>query len=262
MSIDLIKAHAYGNDFLFAPEAQAPVDGRAELARTMCDRHRGVGADGLVLWVPTPSGARMTLHNADGGVAEVSGNAVRCLAAIVARERPALDRVVVDTGAGRIPLRRLEVDGRRWTFEALMGRPTGMTRRTLEAAGETVEVVELSVGNPQCIVLSGPVDQTRLGTLGPALATHPAYPEGTNVELVEVETPSRIRILIWERGVGPTEASGTGACASGVAAAAYGGAERRLDVVSPGGTQRVHWTDDGIELTGWAEIVLTGRWYS
>ena len=147
------------------------------------------------------------------------------------------------------------------TFEALMGRPTGLGQRSLDVAGELVEVVELSVGNPQCIVLGGSVDDVRLHRLGPVLATHPAFPAGSNVELVEVESPSRIRILIWERGVGPTAASGTGACASAVAAAAYGGASRDVDVVSPGGTQHVTWTDAGIRLTGWAQVVLTGRWH-
>jgi diaminopimelate epimerase len=86
------------------------------------------------------------------------------------------------------------------------------------------------------------------------------FPAGTNVEFVEVEAADRIRILIWERGVGPTTSSGTGASASAVAAAAHGGAGRNVEVVSPGGIQRVEWTDDGIYLTGWAELVLEGRW--
>jgi diaminopimelate epimerase len=89
---------------------------------------------------------------------------------------------------------------------------------------------------------------------------HPDFPEGTNVELATVETPDRVRILIWERGVGPTEASGTGACAAAVAAIAYGGARRDLQVASPGGTQRVEWLDDGLFLTGWAEVVAEARW--
>jgi len=202
----------------------------------------------------------MTLYNADGGVAEVSGNAVRCLAAIVARERPELTELTIETDAGPIALQKIETRDTRWTFEAAMPAPQGLTQRTLEVAGAEVEVVELSVGNPQCIVLGGPLTEERLHRLGAALATHEAYPQGTNVELVEVESPSRIRILIWERGVGPTEASGTGACASGVAAAAFGGASRALDVESPGGVQRVVWTEEAIRLTGWAEIVMTGRW--
>ena len=260
--IDLIKAHAYGNDFLFAPIDQ--IDQTVEaagatLARRICDRHLGVGADGLVLYALTATGATMTLYNADGGVAEVSGNAVRCLAAIVAEGETAAREVVIETDAGAIPLTLVGRSGDRVTFEALMGQPAGVRQRTLEVAGELVEVVEVSVGNPQCIVLEGPVDEARLLRLGAALATHPSFPAGTNVELVEVETPSRIRILIWERGVGPTAASGTGACASAVAAAAYAGASRDVDVVSPGGTQHVNWTDDGIRLTGWAQIVLKGR---
>ena len=219
-----------------------------------------MGGDGLVLHAPTEAGARMTLYNADGGRAEVSGNAVRCLAAIVARDRPSLDRPVIETDAGAIPLTRIGPAGPRTTFEALMGAPAGLRRRKLEAGGEAVEVVELSVGNPQCIVLGGEVSERRLHRLGAALAVHPAFPEGTNVELVEVESPSRVRILIWERGVGPTAASGTGACASAVAAAAFGGASRDVEVVSPGGAQRVRWTDEGIRLTGWAQIVMTARW--
>ena len=260
MATDLIKAHAYGNDFLFVPLEQVGAQERARLAQSICDRHTGVGADGLVFYSQTETGATMVLHNADGGVAEVSGNAVRCLAAIVATDRKGASEVVIDTDAGAIPLTLVGVEGERMRFEAMMGQPTGLARRSLEVAGDQIEVVQLSVGNPQCIVLGVPVDEERLKRLGPVLATHPAFPAGSNVELVEVESPSRIRILIWERGVGPTAASGTGACASAVAAAAYGGASRNVEVVCPGGTQYVSWTDTGIRLTGWAEVVLRGRW--
>ena len=105
MPIDIVKAHAYGNDFLFAPIAQTIEDQRSGLAQAACHRHTGIGADGLVLYAPTASGADMTLFNADGGEAEVSGNAVRCLAALVIRGRPDLRDVVVQTVAGAIPLR-------------------------------------------------------------------------------------------------------------------------------------------------------------
>ena len=260
MPLDLVKAHAYGNDFLFVPVDQTAEDERAALARRLCDRHAGAGGDGLVLYAFTETGARMILYNADGGRAEVSGNAVRCLAAIVTRERPALRQVVVETDAGAVPLTRRESSGGRAVFDALMAGPVGLRRRRIEAGGEPVDVVELSVGNPQCIVLGGEVSEARLHRLGPLLAAHRAFPQGSNVELVEVESASRIRILIWERGVGPTAASGTGACASAVAAAAFGGASRDVEVASPGGTQHVRWTDAGIHLTGWADVVMTGRW--
>jgi diaminopimelate epimerase len=100
----------------------------------------------------------------------------------------------------------------------------------------------------------------RFHRLGPALSTHPRFPAGTNVEFARIESPDRVRILIWERGVGPTLASGTGACASAVAAITQAGANRDIEVVAPGGSQRVEWRDDGVFLTGWAEMVFEGRW--
>jgi diaminopimelate epimerase len=130
---------------------------------------------------------------------------------------------------------------------------------SLEAAGGRVEAVTLRVGNPQCVVL-GDATEGRLHSVAKALAVHPHFPEGTNVELADVQAPDRVRILIWERGVGPTEASGTGACAAAVAAHRYGGAARDVQVASPGGTQRVEWLPDGLYLTGWAEIVAEVRW--
>ena len=178
MPLDLVKAHAYGNDFLFVPIEQTAEAGRVALARRLCDRHTGVGGDGLVLHAPTEAGARMVLHNADGGRAEVSGNAVRCLAAIVVRDRPSLGCPVIETDAGPIPLKLVGSAGRRTTFDALMASPVGLRRRELEAGGEQVEIVELSVGNPQCIVLGGEVSDRRLHRLGAALATPPGVPRG------------------------------------------------------------------------------------
>jgi diaminopimelate epimerase len=138
-----------------------------------------------------------------------------------------------------------------------MGPPEQVQRRTLDVDGAAIHAITLRVGNPQCVVL-GDVTEGRLHGLASRLAVHPAFPAGTNVELANVEAPDHVRILIWERGVGPTEASGTGACAAAVAAIAYGGAARDVTVQSPGGVQRVEWRDDGLYLTGWAEIVLEG----
>jgi diaminopimelate epimerase len=100
----------------------------------------------------------------------------------------------------------------------------------------------------------------RFAALGPALSTHPRFPAGTNVEFAQVETPERVRIVIWERGVGPTTSSGTGTAASAVAAIAHGGAARRLTVVAPGGSQTVEWTGAGVSLTGWATVLMDGVW--
>ena len=262
-SAEFIKAHAYGNDFLFIEERAVAAGQGVRWARAVCDRHRGIGADGLALYRRTAAGAAMQLFNADGSLAEVSGNGVRCLAAIVAGGRPAGREgadVVIDTAAGARTLRFLDADPPRRTFRALMGEPSGLDRRRLRAAGEEVEAIVLSVGNPQCVVLVDALDPARFDRLAPALAAHEAFPNGTNVEFAAVERPDRVRIRIWERGVGPTSASGTGACAAAVAAAAFGGAVRAVEVVSPGGAQQVEWAADGVHLTGWAEIVARGVW--
>ena len=256
-----VKGHAYGNDFLMVPEtAVADVAGLPEFARRVCDRHRGLGADGVMLTRETPHGAAMRLLNADGSWSEISGNGLRCLAADVARRRGLTSgaEIVIDTDAGRKTLALLDVSGACYRFRAAMGPPEQLREETLMVDGEAVRAVVLRVGNPQCVVL-GPVTTARLETIAARLAVHPFFPEGTNVELATVESATAVRILIWERGVGPTEASGTGACAAAVAAAAFGGAARSVEVISPGGTQHVEWTDEGIWLTGWAEIVATGE---
>jgi diaminopimelate epimerase len=258
----LVKAHAYGNDFLLVDERELP-DGTdpAELARAVCDRHRGIGADGLLIFgasTPGRRGVSMRLVNADGSPAEISGNGLRCLAAWLACD-PAVEVVEVETDAGRKRLQVLERRGARVTFRAGMGQPEDVCEERLEVGGEAVTVVTMRVGNPQCVVL-GDVSLERLHTLAAPLSVHPRFPAGTNVELAAVDAPDRVRILIWERGVGPTEASGTGACAAAVAAIRYGGAARDVRIESPGGTQRVEWAEDGLYLTGWAEIVAEARW--
>jgi diaminopimelate epimerase len=258
----VVKTHAYGNDFLLVQEQDVPAGAdRPGLARAMCERHRGVGADGVITYADGPRGARMQLLNADGSYSEVSGNGVRCLAAWLARMRAiqAGQSIEIETDAGTKTLQLLELDGNRLTFRASMGQPEGVRRQTIDVDGVPIDAVTLRVGNPQCVVL-GEVSEARLHAIASKLAVHPVFPEGTNVELATVEPPAGVRILIWERGVGPTEASGTGACAAAVAAMSYGGAPRDVQVTSPGGTQRVEWRDDGLFLTGWAEVVLDGRW--
>jgi diaminopimelate epimerase len=257
----LIKAHALGNDFLLADAGDvAPGVERAALARAVCDRHRGIGADGLILFTPSPRGAAMDLLNADGSYSEVSGNGVRCLGAWLAASVPdAAGEIEVTTDAG---IKRLTLLARRdnhFTFRAFMGQPSAIAQVTLQAAGERVETVTLRVGNPQCVVL-GEATERRLHSIAAALAVHPHFPQGTNVELADVEGPGQVRILIWERGVGPTQASGTGACAAAVAAHRFGGATASVQIASPGGTQQVEWLDDGLYLTGPAEVVADVTW--
>lgn len=259
--IKFSKAHAYGNDFLYVHQSDAPGAALDVLAREMCDRHTGIGADGLIVYEGTDTGAAMRLFNADGSRAEVSGNGVRALAAILLREdtRPSAE-VIIQTEAGAKRLVRTEHSAERQTFRADMGAPVGLHQVPLSAAGELLQTVVLSMGNPQCVILGPLPDVERFQRLGRALERHEYFPEGTNIEFAEVEEPRRVRVLIWERGCGPTLSSGTGSCAALVASAAFGGAARDAEVIAPGGSQRVEWRETEVYLTGWAEVICDGTW--
>jgi len=257
----VIKAHAYGNDFLLLGLDPGDIDPGAT-ARTLCHRHLGIGADGLILFTLGPASATMRLWNADGSPSELSGNGLRCLAGLVARDQglgPG-DTVTVSTDAGVKSLEILRVDGSAYEFRAQMGNPTDLRQATIDVAGEQLLATLLGMGNPQCVVLGPLPSLERFDRLGPALSTHPMFPAGSNVEFAEVEAPNRVRILIWERGVGPTTSSGTGTSAAAVAAMAHGGADRRLTVVAPGGSQDVEWSSAGVSLTGWASVLMDGVW--
>jgi diaminopimelate epimerase len=141
-----------------------------------------------------------------------------------------------------------------------MGLPADLRQVTVTAAGESLQLAVMNFGNPQCVALGPLPDEERFNRLGPALEHHAIFPARSNVEFAHVESPDRVRILIWERGVGPTTSSGTGSCASLIAAAAFGGAARDATVVAPGGAQRVEWRDDSVYLTGWTEVVVEGTW--
>jgi len=270
------KAHAYGNDFLYIrQDAVEALDGDLDrLARQLCDRHTGVGADGLIVYQPTAAPgapgatiATMRLFNADGSRSEVSGNGVRGLAALLLRDdtRAAGDpgdevELTIQTEAGPKRLTRTGRSGSRQTFRAAMGVPRELRQVPIQAAGESFQIVVMDFGNPQAVVLGALPDAERFQRLGPALERHAMFPARTNVEFASVESPQAVRILIWERGVGPTESSGTGSCASLIAAAAFGGAARDAEVIAPGGTQRVEWREDSVYLTGWAEVLFDGVW--
>ena len=256
------KAHAYGNDFLYVREGDVENAALDELARQMCDRHAGIGADGLIIYTAAGDDVRMRLFNADGSRAEVSGNGVRALAALVLQGEARVDAsVAIHTEAGLKHLSRLNREGTRQTFRASMGIPREVRKiLPIEVGGEPVQPILLNMGNPQCVVVGPLPDERRFLRIGAALERHEMFPDGTNVEFADVEAPDRVRILIWERGVGPTSSSGTGSCAALVAAASFGGAAHVADVVAPGGAQRVEWLADAVYLTGWAEVIAEGEW--
>jgi diaminopimelate epimerase len=255
------KAHAYGNDFIYVHRELVAGVELSALAVEMCDRHTGVGADGLIVFAPDGEVVSMRLFNSDGSDAEVSGNGVRGLGALVLADEPRLEaEVTIATVAGPKRLSRLARADMRQTFRSSMGLPGDIRQLPIDTELGTIDAVVLNFGNPQCVVLGPLPEHHRFMVLGAALERHPMFPDRTNVEFAEVEAADRIRILIWERGCGPTSSSGTGSCGALVAAASFGGALRQAEIIAPGGPQRVEWREDSVYLTGWAELVCEGDW--
>jgi diaminopimelate epimerase len=269
------KAHGLGNDFILVAEELAPPD-LSPWAVRLCDRHRGIGGDGVVLHARTPDGVSFRLVNADGLPGEISGNGVRCLAALAVRNGWAADRHVVTTVVGRKAVEVRAVAPAVYRIVTDLGPPAlgsadvpvaldpprgAVVDHPLEAAGRSVLVTATSMGNPHCaLFLDQPADDGLLRALGPALERHPFFPKRTNVEFVTVVSPSEIRVRFWERGVGYTMASGTGSASAVVASIVTGRTGRRVAAVCDGGTLEVEWPEGGsVRQTGEAEILFEGE---
>jgi diaminopimelate epimerase len=249
--IPFVKAHACGNDFLIVHEKYAGLH-RAERARYLCDRHTGIGADGVEWVEETGGGVRAILSNADGSIAEISGNGTRCIAAWWAAKEKVSD-VKVETAAGVKLCHILKHEGKIFQVETTMGTPQVDNFTLRNHAG-----VRVSIGNPHFVLFVDrfPDDWEKTGA---QLAVDPTFPEGTNVEFVQIVDTNAIEFRIYERGAGPTQSSGTGSCASAVAAMATRDMPHDLRVIAPGGEQRVRWDDDILYLTGTAEIIASGE---
>lgn len=274
--IPFTKAHACGNDFLIVTEEAAADHGLAELTRRLCARNTGIGADGVEFfaWTGEKSG-RIRLHNADGSVAEISGNGTRCVAAWMARERgfKAGDELSIETDAGLRACHVNAIDGGDGGFSvdvtAGMGVPIFVPRTVTLADGTGIGGVEVSTGNPHFVIVVDDAAFAVAGkswqTIGAEICVHPDFPQQTNVEFLRVVNSREIEIRIFERGVGPTTSSGTGSSATATAALACSGCVSPLKVVAPGGAQTVTWDGPGSELklTGPAALIARGEaWVS
>jgi diaminopimelate epimerase len=274
--IPFTKAHACGNDFLIVSQDAIPAHLWAAAARRLCARNSGVGADGIEFFAwknqsgPIPKSGRIRLHNADGSVAEISGNGTRCIAAWMAHATDAEpgDELHIETDAGT---RVCKIDSIRaadgFSVEVTtgMGIPTFAPRTVTMPGGVQVRGAEVSTGNPHfVIVVDNPgftVDGQAWQSVGQQICLLPEFPYQTNVEFVRVAGPNQIEIRIFERGVGPTSSSGTGSSACATAAIAPGLAGSPLLVEAPGGAQTVVWGGPGTELflTGPASLIAEGR---
>ena len=256
------KASACGNDFLLVEGAHASAD-LAALTRRLCDRHRGVGADGVEWLFPdAEADVKARLINADGSEAEVSGNGTRCVAAEIC-SREDKTEVVVRTGAGlktcRLICRQGGRQGSTFEFEADMGRPEVGGELSIETGGGRSVGTKVSMGNPHFVIFVKSLQdgwQRQAALIG----TQPQFPQGTNVEYVVVRGANEIEIRLFERGVGETESSGTGSCASAVAAIASGRVASPVTVIAPGGSQTVRW-ENQVYLRGPASLVCRGEFF-
>jgi len=250
------KASACGNDFLIVAGEEACGELDA-LSRRLCDRHNGVGADGVEwLFHDAQADVRARLFNADGSEAEISGNGTRCVAAEIC-SRTEKSEIVVRTGAGLKRCRLLAKQGATFEFETDMGSAAVGEPLAVEAAGVRTVGMKVSMGNPHFVVFVDqlPEDWQRQASL---VQKQPEFPDGTNVEYVMVRGPNEIEIRLFERGVGETQSSGTGSCASAVAAIAAGKATSPVTVIAPGGSQTVRW-EGQVYLCGPATLVCRGE---
>lgn len=272
--IPFAKAHACGNDFLIVTEDAASRHDWASLTRSLCARNTGVGADGVEFfaWTGSKSG-RIRLHNADGSIAEISGNGTRCVAAWMSAMigANAGDELRIETDAG---LRICRINGVRTDAPYSVDVTTGMgiplaTRRSVKLhGGRSIEGISVSTGNPHYVIAVDNADffvgADGWQAIGAEICTHPDFPNQTNVEFLRVLNRSQIEIRIFERGVGPTSSSGTGTSASATAAIAFHNCTSPLRVDAPGGTQTVSWQGPGseLELTGPATLIARGEAWS
>ncbi|HET6221788.1 MAG TPA: diaminopimelate epimerase [Dongiaceae bacterium] len=258
--LPFIKMHGLGNDFVVIDARARPVAVSDAQARAIADRKTGVGCDQFIIIEPPANGvadAAMRIRNADGGEVEACGNASRCVARLLMQEK-GTRRITLDTAAGRL----IAEDAGEGRIAVDMGParldwrdiPLAREMDTLHldlAMGPLHDPVGVNVGNPHAVFFVPDAEAIDLATLGPQLEHHPLFPERANIEAATVLSRRRIRMRVWERGVGITRACGTGACATLVAAARRGLAERRAEVLLDGGPLEIEWlANDHVRMTG------------
>jgi diaminopimelate epimerase len=277
--IPFTKFHGLGNDFVVVRSEGLP-SSLANLARAICRRNTGVGADGLLVLAPSRErkiDAELRFFNADGSEAEMSGNGIRCAAAYLVDKELASSSIRIRTVAGVKTLQVIKKERGRWLFRVAMGRPilapskmpfsgakghkpvVGFPLRTERGI---LPVTVTSMGNPHCSILVREFSEFDWPKLGSEIEKMDLFPNRTNVEFVRVISRKEIEVRYWERGVGVTNSSGTGSCAATVAAILNRRTGRTVRVRTLAGSLRVSWLADGeVTLTGPAQIIAEGTYH-
>jgi diaminopimelate epimerase len=278
MSIAFSKYQGLGNDFILIDNrhSDTPII-EPEEAIIWCDRHFGIGADGVIFVLPGKNGADYTMRifNSDGSEPEMCGNGIRCMAKFIAELEGKTDTEVtyqIHTLAGMITPEVL-AEG---NVQVDMGEPRllateiptslGMVNeqvvnQSMEVDGKDWTVTCVSMGNPHCMIFVDDANAIDLAKIGPKFEHHPVFPQRTNTEFVQVLRSDYLRMRVWERGAGITLACGTGACATVVAGVLTGKSDRHCAVELPGGCLQIYWSpaDNRVYMTGPAELVFTGE---
>jgi len=255
------KLHGAENDFIISWAEQSPQGDWPEVARRICARTTGIGADGWMLAWKETGGLRTRLFNSDGSEAEISGNGTRCAAAFALLKGAAVPpTVTITTAAGPKSLRLISQQDHRFLFEMDMGLPrTQELHTTLHLGGRDWDATTLNVGNPQCAIF---VDRLPGDWRIPAAEAeaHPRFPKRSNVSMVQVLDRHTIAAVFYERGAGETRSSGTGSTGAAVAAILRGEVDTPVEIRTPAGNLNLRW-EESVFLTGPAELIGEGVYY-
>jgi diaminopimelate epimerase len=259
-TIPFVKVSAYGNDFLLIDASLAPEDIHG-FTRRICDRHNGVGADGIE-WIRPhfTANAEIRLINADGSDAEISGNGTRCVAAYLCAQQ-GKDRISILTGAGTKSLTLMSRKDSEYEFEADMGEPVVDPEFAVKISGGEIRGLGVSMGNPHFVTFVGefPADwQSRSMEIQRSVAQ---FPQGVNVVWVRLGSRHEVQARFFERGAGETRSSGTGSCSAAMAAMVTGRADSPVKVHGPGGPQNVRKEGNRLFLRGSARIICRGEFF-
>jgi diaminopimelate epimerase len=276
--VPFAKFHGLGNDFIVVGAEGLP-HSLSKFMPAILDRHKGIGADGLLVVMPPHNkkhAARVRFFNADGSEAEMSGNGIRCAGAFLALLSPIRKTFLIETAAGLKSLQKVKEGKGKWLFRVGMGAPVLEPAKIPFKAGDfpppikgfalrtqrgVVQATVTSLGNPHCSIFVADFSNLDWESLGREIATHPLFPNRTNAEFVKVISRKEIAVRFWERGVGHTLSSGTGSCAATVASILDGRTERQVRVQTEAGSLLVTWPENGeIVLTGPVERIAQGTY--
>lgn len=261
--IKFTKMHGAGNDYIYVDTTKYPIESPEKLSVAWSTPHTGIGSDGLVLIGSSDKADfSMRIFNADGSEAKMCGNASRCIGKYLYEYGlTSKTAVTLDTLSGIKVLKLHVEDGKVDTVTVDMGTPTDMQEQTVEANGQPFTGTTVSMGNPHLVIFVDDIKEIDIENIGPKLENHPLFPGRINVEFAQILEDGKIRMRVWERGSGITQACGTGACATAVAAALTGRAGRTSDIIMDGGTLTIEWDEKNghVMMTGGAVRVFDGE---